>query len=103
MAISAIEGNTGYAAVCQGFVGAGLSGEALLLFTDINSEQMASIELEQANAQPNCLRPAAARHRPLALAFRRRRNSLIAPSISQISTKKAQSHSRLGFILVFNR
>ncbi|WP_319782139.1 response regulator [Oceanisphaera sp. IT1-181] len=43
MAISAIEGNTDYAAVCQGFVGAGVSGEALLLFTDTNSEQMAKL------------------------------------------------------------
>ena len=43
MAISAIEGNTNYAAVCQGFVGAGVSGEALLLFTDTNSEQMAKL------------------------------------------------------------
>ena len=43
MAISAIEGNTDYAAVCQGFVGAGVSGEALLLFTDTNSEQMATL------------------------------------------------------------
>lgn len=43
MAISAIEGNKHYAAVCQGFVGAGVSGEALLLFTDTNSEQMAKL------------------------------------------------------------
>ena len=43
MAISAIEGNTDYSAVCQGFVGAGVSGEALLLFTDTNSEQMAKL------------------------------------------------------------
>lgn len=43
MAMSAIEGNTDYAAVCQGFVGAGISGEALLLFTDTNSEQMAKL------------------------------------------------------------
>lgn len=43
MAISAIDGNNHYSAVCQGFVGAGVSGEALLLFSDSSSEEMARL------------------------------------------------------------
>ncbi|MFP2768378.1 response regulator [Oceanisphaera sp. KMM 10153] len=43
MAISAVEGNSHYSAVCQGFVGAGVSGEALLLFSDSSIEAMARL------------------------------------------------------------
>ncbi|MGO2088261.1 MAG: response regulator [Oceanisphaera sp.] len=43
MAISAIDGNAHYSTVAQGFVGAGVSGEALLLFSDSSSEEMAKL------------------------------------------------------------
>ncbi|MBM7454552.1 chemotaxis protein CheY-P-specific phosphatase CheC [Oceanisphaera litoralis] len=43
MTISAVEGNSQYSAVCQGFVGAGVSGEALLLFSDSSIEAMARL------------------------------------------------------------
>lgn len=42
MAISAADGDC-FSAVCQGFVGAGLSGEALLLFSDSGMEEMARL------------------------------------------------------------
>lgn len=42
MAISAVESSC-YSAVCQGFVGAGVSGEALLLFSDASIEEMARL------------------------------------------------------------
>lgn len=43
MAICASDGNHHYSRVCQGFVGAGVSGEALLLFSDSCSEEMAKL------------------------------------------------------------
>ncbi|MBO1518527.1 response regulator [Oceanisphaera pacifica] len=43
MAMSAIDSNTHYSIVGQGFVGAGVSGEALLLFSDSSSEEMAKL------------------------------------------------------------
>ncbi len=43
MVISAVEGNNHYSAVCQGFVGAGVSGEALLLFSDASIGEMARL------------------------------------------------------------
>ncbi|MBL1378625.1 response regulator [Zobellella iuensis] len=42
MAISAVESSC-YSAVCQGFVGAGVSGEALLLFSDASIEEMSRL------------------------------------------------------------
>ncbi|WMC09613.1 response regulator [Oceanimonas pelagia] len=43
MAISAADDDGGFSAVCQGFVGAGISGEALLLFSDSGMEEMARL------------------------------------------------------------
>ena len=43
MAISAADTDTQYSAVCQGFIGAGLAGEAMLLFADANFEEMAKL------------------------------------------------------------
>lgn len=43
MAISAADTETQYSAVCQGFFGAGIAGEAMLLFADANFEQMAKL------------------------------------------------------------
>ncbi|WP_019934261.1 response regulator [Oceanimonas smirnovii] len=40
MAISAADEHSGFSAVCQGFVGAGISGEALLLFSDKGMDAM---------------------------------------------------------------
>ncbi|MDI9245010.1 response regulator [Marinobacter sp. CHS3-4] len=45
MAISAADANTPYSAVCQGFIGAGVAGEAMLLFADANFEEMAKLLL----------------------------------------------------------
>jgi len=43
MAISAAQRDDDYSAVCQGFTGAGLAGEALLLFEDASFQQMADL------------------------------------------------------------
>lgn len=43
MALSVAENNNTYSAVCQGFIGAGLSGEALLLFSDTSFDDMAKL------------------------------------------------------------
>ncbi|GGB33187.1 response regulator [Oceanisphaera marina] len=43
MAICVSDSNHQYSRVCQGFVGAGVSGEALLLFSDSCSKQMAKL------------------------------------------------------------
>lgn len=43
MAIGAIDNNTYYSIVGQGFVGSGVSGEALLLFSDSSREEMAKL------------------------------------------------------------
>ncbi|MCG8516426.1 MAG: response regulator [Pseudomonadales bacterium] len=43
MAISAADDSDTYSAVCQGFTGAGLAGEALLLFSDSSIQNMASL------------------------------------------------------------
>ncbi|WP_150909679.1 response regulator [Marinobacter halotolerans] len=45
MAISAADTDTPYSAVCQGFIGAGIAGEAMLLFADANFEEMAKLLL----------------------------------------------------------
>ena len=45
MAISAADSETQYSAVCQGFIGAGIAGEAMLLFADANFEEMAKLLL----------------------------------------------------------
>lgn len=54
MALAANEDQRHYAAVCQGFVGAGVSGEALLLFSDTNNQHMAQL-LKYEN--PACSEP----------------------------------------------
>ncbi|NWN91766.1 response regulator [Marinobacter adhaerens] len=57
MALSAVNNGHTYSAVCQGFTGAGIAGEALLLFADANFGQMAkllqyeSAEGESANVE----------------------------------------------------
>ena len=43
MAISAAHDNDTYSAVCQGFTGAGIAGEALLLFADASFREMAEL------------------------------------------------------------
>jgi chemotaxis protein CheY-P-specific phosphatase CheC/CheY-like chemotaxis protein len=43
MAISAADTHTQYSAVCQGFIGAGMAGEAMLLFADANFQEMAKL------------------------------------------------------------
>jgi len=43
MAISAAEDDSSYSAVCQGFTGAGIAGEALLLFADASFNDMAEL------------------------------------------------------------
>lgn len=43
MAISAAQDCNTYSAVCQGFTGAGISGEALLLFADASFREMAEL------------------------------------------------------------
>lgn len=43
MAISAAQHNDAYSAVCQGFTGAGIAGEALLLFADASFSEMAEM------------------------------------------------------------
>lgn len=43
MAICTSDGNHHYSRVCQGFAGAGVSGEALLLFSDSCSQEMAKL------------------------------------------------------------
>ncbi|WP_372966635.1 response regulator [Marinobacter sp.] len=43
MAISAAEAGHKYSAVCQGFTGAGIAGEALLLFEDASFQEMAEL------------------------------------------------------------
>lgn len=43
MAISATQREDDYSAVCQGFTGAGLAGEALLLFEDASFQEMAEL------------------------------------------------------------
>jgi chemotaxis protein CheY-P-specific phosphatase CheC/ActR/RegA family two-component response regulator len=43
MAISAAQNSNTYSAVCQGFTGAGIAGEALLLFADSSFEEMADM------------------------------------------------------------
>ena len=45
MAISAADTETQYSAVCQGFIGAGIAGEAMLLFADANFKEMAKLLL----------------------------------------------------------
>ena len=42
MALSAAEASGTYSAVCQGFIGAGIAGEALLLFADTSFEDIAT-------------------------------------------------------------
>ena len=43
MAISAAQAGSNYSAVCQGFTGAGIAGEALLLFADASFNDMAEL------------------------------------------------------------
>ena len=43
MALSQTDGNTTYSAVCQGFIGAGICGEALLIFSDSSFEDIAKL------------------------------------------------------------
>lgn len=43
MAISAAQHNDTYSAVCQGFTGAGIAGEALLIFADASFREMAEM------------------------------------------------------------
>ncbi|WP_434049414.1 response regulator [Marinobacter salarius] len=43
MAISAAQADSSYSAVCQGFTGAGVAGEALLLFADASFNDMAEL------------------------------------------------------------
>jgi chemotaxis protein CheY-P-specific phosphatase CheC/CheY-like chemotaxis protein len=43
MAISAAQADSHYSAVCQGFTGAGIAGEALLLFADASFNDMAEL------------------------------------------------------------
>jgi chemotaxis protein CheY-P-specific phosphatase CheC len=43
MAISAAQNSDTYSAVCQGFTGAGIAGEALLLFADASFQEMAEM------------------------------------------------------------
>lgn len=43
MAISAAEEDSSYSAVCQGFTGSGIAGEALLLFSDASFNDMAEL------------------------------------------------------------
>jgi chemotaxis protein CheY-P-specific phosphatase CheC len=43
MAISAAQNSDTYSAVCQGFTGAGIAGEALLLFADASFHEMADM------------------------------------------------------------
>lgn len=43
MAISAAEDDSSYSAVCQGFTGSGIAGEALLLFSDASFNDMAEL------------------------------------------------------------
>lgn len=43
MAISAAQDSSTYSAVCQGFTGAGIAGEALLLFADASFREMAEM------------------------------------------------------------
>jgi len=43
MALSALEGTNSVSAVCQGFIGAGISGEALLIFNDASFEDIARL------------------------------------------------------------
>lgn len=43
MAISAAQDDNSYSAVCQGFTGAGIAGEALLLFADASFNDMAEL------------------------------------------------------------
>lgn len=53
MAISAADTDTQYSAVCQGFIGAGIAGEAMLLFADANFEEMAKLLLYDDNNTEN--------------------------------------------------
>src|SRR5690606_16868992 len=43
MALSAANDSETYSAVCQGFTGAGIAGEALLLFADTSFREMAEL------------------------------------------------------------
>ncbi|MCX4027558.1 response regulator [Endozoicomonas sp. SM1973] len=43
MALQTSEGNDTFSAVCQGFIGSGIAGEALLLFYDSSFEDMAKL------------------------------------------------------------
>ncbi len=43
MAISAAQDDSSYSAVCQGFTGSGIAGEALLLFSDASFNDMAEL------------------------------------------------------------
>jgi len=43
MALSAVEGNESTSGVCQGFIGAGISGEALLILNDSSFKDIASL------------------------------------------------------------
>lgn len=43
MAISSVSESDTYSAVCQGFTGAGIAGEALLLFADASFQEMAEL------------------------------------------------------------
>lgn len=54
MALAANQDQRHYAAVCQGFVGSGVSGEALLLFSDANRQHMAKLLKYEGKA---CLAP----------------------------------------------
>ncbi|MDL0430144.1 response regulator [Marinobacter sp. TBZ242] len=59
MAISAAQDDSSYSAVCQGFTGAGVAGEALLLFADASFNEMAELlhyeDLEAENLQVEVL------------------------------------------------
>lgn len=43
MALAHTEGTSSYSAVCQGFIGSGISGESLLIFNDASFSDMASL------------------------------------------------------------
>ncbi|TGN39915.1 response regulator [Marinobacter confluentis] len=53
MAISAADTHTRYSAVCQGFLGAGIAGEAMLLFADANFDEMAKLLMYEEGTTEN--------------------------------------------------
>jgi len=59
MAISAAQDDSNYSAVCQGFTGSGIAGEALLLFADASVNDMAELlhyeDLDAENIQVEVL------------------------------------------------